>query len=388
MNWPLMYGNICNSDLEQVRLLFDENDPKLTQGPRVKQFEKDWSNWLGVKYSIFVNSGSSANLITLSALNILYPKGGEVIVPALTWSSDVVSVIKSGFTPKFVDINLNTLGLDENKVIENINEKTVAVFITHCQGYNALSDKLINYLKNNKIHLIEDVCESHGAKHKNIKLGNFGLMSNFSFYYAHHMTTIEGGMICTNDEEIADLIRCLRGHGLLREMSNKKRKDLLISKYKNLNPEFIFLHAGFNMRNDEISAIIGINQLKRLDSNILKRNLNYYYFFDKMKNKNIFKDFVNDGISNYAINIIAKYPDKKFFNKITNLLTELKIEYRIGSAGGGNQLRQPYLRNKNFNIDADLTFTDHVHFYGLYIGNFPELKREDIDNLVEKINEL
>ena len=110
------------------------------------------------------------------------------------------------------------------------------------------------------------------------------------------MTTIEGGMICTNDEEIADLIRCLRGHGLLREMSNKKRKALLINKYKNLNSEFIFLHSGFNMRNNEISAIIGINQLKRLDSNIIKRNLNYHYFFDKMKNKNIFKDFINDGI--------------------------------------------------------------------------------------------
>ena len=383
-----MYGNICKSDLEDVRLLFDENDPKLTQGPKVRHFEKKWSDWLGTKYSIFVNSGSSANLLSLTALKILYPKGGEIIVPALTWSSDIVSVIKSGFVPKFVDINLKTLGLDENKIIENINEKTIAVFITHCQGYNALSDNLLNYLKKHKIHLIEDVCESHGAKHKNIKLGNFGLMSNFSFYYAHHMTTIEGGMICTNDEEIADLIRCLRGHGLLREMSNEKRKHSLISQYQNLNPEFIFLHAGFNMRNDEISAIIGINQLKRLDSNIIKRNLNYHYFFDKMKNKNIFNNFFDDGISNYAINLISKFQDKKFFKKLVKLLDELNIEYRIGSAGGGNQLRQPYLKNSNFSVDINLPVTDHVHFYGLYIGNFPELQRENIDHLVNKINEL
>ena len=106
MNWPLMHGNISKSDLDEVKKIFDDDNPKLTQGPRVKQFETEWSKWLGVKHSIFVNSGSSANLLTLAALKILYPKGGEIIVPALTWSSDVVSVLKAGFTPKFVDIDL------------------------------------------------------------------------------------------------------------------------------------------------------------------------------------------------------------------------------------------------------------------------------------------
>ena len=171
-----MYGNICNSDLEQVRLLFDENDPKLTQGPRVKQFEKDWSNWFGVKYSIFVNSGSS-EITYFICFKHLHPKV-ETYCSGPTWSSDVVSVIKSGFTPKFVDINLKLLGWMRIKLLKTL-MKTQVVFITHCQGYNELSDKLLNYLKYKKIYLIEDVCESHGAQHKNVELGNFCLVSNF-----------------------------------------------------------------------------------------------------------------------------------------------------------------------------------------------------------------
>ena len=230
MNWPLMHGNISKSDLDCVKNLFDQDNPKLTQGPKVKQFEQEWSKWLGVKHSIFVNSGSSANLLTLSALKILHPKGGEIIVPALTWSSDIISILKSGFIPKFVDIKLDTLGLDEEKVIKEISDQTVAIFITHCQGYNALTNNLLNTLKKKKIHLIEDVCESHGATHDLKKVGTFSLMSNFSFYYAHHMSTIEGGMICTNDENLSDILRCLRGHGLVREMENSLRKKEIIEK--------------------------------------------------------------------------------------------------------------------------------------------------------------
>ena len=136
---------------------------------------------MGVKHSIFVNSGSSANLLTLAALKILYPKGGEIIVPALTWSSDVVSVLKAGFTPKFVDIDLTTLGLNEKNIFNSINKNTIAIFLTHCQGYSALSNELLDLIKTKKIVLIEDVCESHGATHNNIKVGNFGLISNFHF---------------------------------------------------------------------------------------------------------------------------------------------------------------------------------------------------------------
>ena len=179
---------------------------------------------MGTKYSVFVNSGSSANFITISALKIINknPKKNEIIVPTLTWVSDINSVVMNGFKPVFVDINFSNLSMNIDNVLKKISKKTLAVFITHAQGFNGLNNKLLEVLKKKNIHLIEDVCESHGATFQNKRLGNHGLISNFSFYYAHHLTTIEGGMVCTNDKKIYEIIKILRSHGMLREANNKK----------------------------------------------------------------------------------------------------------------------------------------------------------------------
>ena len=182
LNLPLMRNNIHRGDLDAVINFLKQDDPILTQGANVKAFEEEWSEYLGVKYSVFVNSGSSANLLTLAALKIQYPEGGEVIVPSLTWVSDISSVIQNGFKPVFVDINPRTLAMDSEKVISKINSETRAVFLTHVQGFNGLTDELLKYLKQNNILLIEDVCESHGATHNGQKAGSFGWASNFSFY--------------------------------------------------------------------------------------------------------------------------------------------------------------------------------------------------------------
>ena len=149
-----------------------------------------------------MNSGSSANFLTVLALKLLKGSGGEIIVPTLTWISDIVSVINNGFTPVFADINPRNLCISENEILKKDYKKTKAVFITHAQGFNGLSDNLLSHLKRKKITLLEDVCESHGAKFKNKKLGTYGEISNFSFYFAHHLSTIEGGMICTSDKKI------------------------------------------------------------------------------------------------------------------------------------------------------------------------------------------
>lgn len=223
-----MFNNITKND-KKVLSKFILNNDVFTQSSKVKEFEKLWSEWLGVKYSVFVNSGSSANFLTLTAIKILYGKG-EVIVPPLTWNSDIVSVIKNDFKPIFVDINLNNLSMNIDQVLKKINSKTKAIFITHAQGFNGLNDKLLKFLNKKKIILIEDVCESHGALFKNKKLGSFGKVSNFSFYYAHHMSTIEGGMVCTNDKKIYELVKMLRGHGLLRESGNFKMEEKLKKK--------------------------------------------------------------------------------------------------------------------------------------------------------------
>ena len=229
---PLMHNNLTASDRKAAIKLLKTKNIILTQSKNVKKFEQTWSKWLGVKYSVFVNSGSSANLLTISILKILYKKN-EIIVPTLAWVSDINSVIQNNFKPVFVDINPKNLCMDEDEIIKKINKKTLAVFLTHVQGFNGLSDRLLTFLKRKKILLIEDVCESYGATFKGNKLGSFGLMSNFSFYFAHHMSTIEGGMISTNDNCLYQLCRMFRSHGMVRELNDEQLKN----KYIEENPE-------------------------------------------------------------------------------------------------------------------------------------------------------
>ena len=386
IKFPLMQNNILKQDIDKV-IKFLKKSSILTQNKEVLKFEKIWSKWLGVKYSVFVNSGSSANLLSIQLLKLKYPKGGEVIVPPLTWSSDVASLIHCGFKPVFVDIDLNTLGMNTEGIISKINKNTRAVFLSYIQGFNCLSDKLNNFLKKKKIMLIEDVCESHGAQFKNKKLGTYGWTSNFSFYYAHHMSTIEGGMICTNDKKAYYDLLMLRSHGMIREVKDQKFQSFMKKKYKDLNSKFIFYHPAYNVRNNEIGAIIGQSQIKRLDSNIKKRNSNLNYFLNKLDKNIYFTDFDTNGQSNYAFNVILKEKNKKLIDKLQKRLDKNGIEFRLGSAGGGNQLRQPYIK-KLFPKNTMLKFrnTEHIHFYGMYIGNYPELNKNKIDFILKILN--
>src|SRR5262249_5993751 len=245
MSWPLMRDNIAREDLDAVIRFLSGDEPVLTQSKQVELFEQEWSSWLGVRHSVFVNSGSSANLITLAALR-QRAGVGEVIVPTLTWSSDVAAVLHCGMTPVFVDIDPRTLGMDDEQVIERLGPPTRAVFLTHVLGYNALSQRLPDPLRQRAIPLLEDVCESHGATFQGRKLGSFGLASNFSFYYAHHMSTIEGGMVCTDDSELWSLLRMLRSHGLVRESGSEAVKRRYVEQHPDLTPDFIFALPGFN----------------------------------------------------------------------------------------------------------------------------------------------
>ena len=384
-NHPLMENNISNDDITKV-INFLKKKPILTQNKEVEKFEKKWSQWLGVKYSVFVNSGSSANFITISAIRDMLKKTGEIITPPLTWPSDVMAVINNGFKPKFVDINLNNLSMNNEKIINALSSKTVAVFMTHAQGFNGISQKLIKVLKRKKIFLIEDVCESHGATFKNRKLGTLGLVSNFSYYFAHHLSTIEGGMICTNNKEIYDYCIRFRGHGMLRESKFDKVKKIA-KKYKDLNQKFIFLNPGFNFRNNEIQAVIGQNQIKRLNKNNKKRNNNFKYFFKKIRKDIYFSNFNQSGISNYAFPIILNSNKINIRDKFEDYLLKNKIEFRRGNAGGGNQLRQPYLKKylKKTNLNH-FKNVEKVHHFGYYIGNYPSLTKIRIDRLVDIMN--
>ncbi len=385
-SWPLMRNNILREDLDAVIEYLQADDPILTQGENVRAFEKEWSEWLGVKYSLFVNSGSSANLLTIAALKHLYG-GGEVIVPTLTWVSDISSIIHHGFDPVFVDIDMKNLGMDTEQIIQKVTPRTKAVFLTHVLGYNALNQKLLDFLKERNILLLEDVCESHGATFNGRKLGSYGFASNFSFYYAHHLSTIEGGMICTNDDSFYQAVRLLRSHGMVREATSQDIKEDYQKRFPDLNPDFIFAYPAYNVRSTELNAIIGRKQLPRLDTNNGKRSLHLKTFLESLDPEKYITDFDQWGSSNYAFTLVLKKPDKYFRDRLESQMRSWKVEFRRGTAGGGNQLRQPYIRQLYPDIQpTDYPCVDHVHFYGYYIGNYPVLDLEDIKTLCSKLN--
>ena len=387
-SWPLMSNNISQND-KKALIKFIKKSDKFTNGIKVRKFEENWSKWLGVKYSTFVNSGASANLLTLKALKDITKNKKEVIVPAFTWNSDVVSIINSGFKPVFVDIRLENLAIDEELAKRKITKNTAAIFITHAMGFVGISSKFLNYLKKRNIFLIEDACESHGIKLGNKKGGSLGNISNFSFYYSHHMSTIEGGMICTNSKTIDSIVKMKRGHGLLRESQNLKLINKVKSKFRDLNSDFIFYTEGFNFRNTELAAVIGLEQIRRLNKNIKERNENHKLFLKLLRKDIFFTNFNLEGSSNYGLHLIMKKKNKFLFRKLLSVLKSNSIEYRIGSAGGGNQLRQPYLKNfkKKYKL-YNFPNTEHMHFYSLYIGNYPKLKKEKILNLSKALNKI
>jgi CDP-6-deoxy-D-xylo-4-hexulose-3-dehydrase len=387
MKYPLMRNNIAREDLDAVIRHLQQDDPILTNGPHCRAFEQAWSQWLGVKYSVFVNSGASANLLSMAVLRIRHPEGGEVIVPPLTWVSDVATVLQNGFTPVFADIDRRTLAMDTDAIIAQLNDRTRAVFMTHAQGFNGLTDRLLAELERRGIPLIEDVCESHGATHRGARLGSLGWMSNFSFYYAHHLSTIEGGMVCTNDPEVYQQVRMLRSHGMVREASDPALREEFIAANPELNPDFIFAYPAYNLRNNEIGAIMGCSQLTRLDANVARRTVNLKRFLGRIDASRYQVDFELEGSSNYAFNLILKEPDDAFVVRLMAHLRAHGVEFRRGSAGGGNQVRQPYLRGI-VPPDHHLAFpvTEHVHFYCFYIGNFPSLSDDEVDAICDIVN--
>lgn len=389
MKFPLMRNNILREDLDAVIEHLKQDDPILTHGKNVRAFEDEWSAWLGVKYSVFVNSGASANLLTMAMLKIRHPDGGEVIVPPLTWISDIASVIQNGFTPVFVDIDPQSLAMDSKQVLAKLGDKTRAVFLTHVQGFDGLTDELLAELKRRNIPLIEDVCESHGATHNGRKLGSFGWISNFSFYYAHHMSTIEGGMICTDDPLIYQQARMLRSHGMVREVNDPDVREAFEQENPELNPDFIFAFPAYNTRNTEIGGIMGRSQLKRLDANVQRRTENLLRFLKQIDSVKYRTDFKLEGSSNYAFNLILNKPDEEFCRRLMTKMRESGIEFRRGSAGGGNQIRQPYLKGiVPSGYHVNFPEVEHVHFFGFYIGNFPDLRDEEVDEICAILNQV
>ena len=379
--WPLINNNISESD-KKIMSDFILNTNRFTNGPKVVEFEKAWSEWLGVKYSVMVGSGAAGNYITTAIVRELKGQKGEIIVPPIGWVSDISSVINTGFLPVFVDVDLDTMAISYENIKNAINENTKAIVLVHALGFNGINEKLVALAKEHNLLLIEDCCEAHGATYKGTKVGSIGDMSCFSFYFGHHMTTIEGGMICTNDYEIYQLARMFRSHGMTREADQatheKYAKD-------DVNPLFTFAVPGYNMRSSEINAVLGLEQINRLDYNIKKRQKNLNIWLTNLNNVLYYKEYNVEGSSNYALPLILRKSNSKM-KEVCRILEEEKVEYRLGTAGGGNQARQPYLERYGYKVVGNLEVSDYIHDYGLYIGNHPELTEEEILHLCERLN--
>ena len=382
---PLMNDNIDKEDINNViDFLSQDKIPKLTNGPKVVEFENSWGEWLGTKYNLMVNSGASANELTMLALAHIVGEG-EIIVPPLTWISDISSVLFAGHKLVFVDVNFTNLSFDIEKLKAAITPQTKAIFLTHVLGINALTKQLIDICESQNILLIEDVCESHGTTYKDTKVGNVGFASNFSFYFAHHMSTIEGGMISTNNHEFYQVCRALRSHGMTREMTDISMRQKLIDSNPDLNPDFIFLRPAHNFRSTEINAVIGLSQLKKLDAKNQERRENFDLFISNLNPDKYHVAINTEGNCNYAFIVILNNPDMKERDLLENKLKENGIEFRRGLSGGGNQMRQPFFKSvyKDFSNYPNI---EHIHSFSWYIGNYPGLEKEKITKLLEVLN--
>lgn len=380
--WPLMGNSIDDDDIFRM-IEFIKSTKMFTSSVNVKKFEEEWNSWLGTKYSLFVSSGSTANLLLISAIKEKYKlkNGDKVLVPCCTWSTNISPIIQLGLEPVFCDINLKDFSFDIDFLKNNIKnkEEIKVVFVTHLLGIPADIHKYKEILPN--AIFIEDSCESHGAEIYGKKVGTLSEGSTFSFYFGHHMTTIEGGMVSTDDLELYKLMKLKRSHGLARELPSE---DFLIEseKYKEIDPKFLFLTDGFNFRNNEIGAVLGMSQLKKLDLNNNKRKYNFDKFISFMKQyENYFFIPKLEGNCSFCFPIICKEKSmKKPLEKEIN-----KIGIATRPVVGGNLLRQPFL--KKYKNEENYKNSDILNDNGFYIGNSHFVTEVHLSSLFNLISE-
>jgi CDP-6-deoxy-D-xylo-4-hexulose-3-dehydrase len=332
---------------------------------------------MGSKFAVMVNSGSSANLLLVSAVKQLkgWRDGDEVIVPAVTWPTTITPVMQTGLTPVYVDANLTDLSFDYDQLCERITPRTRAIFVVHLLGFPADLDRLLEIVKQHNLILFEDCCEAQGAKWNGVKVGNFGVGGTFSLYWGHHMTTIEGGLITTNSEELYHLMLLKRSHGLARELPTCMHAAIA-AKYPDIDFNFLFLTDGMNIRSTELNAILGLSQLARLDDFIRIRNCNFHRYVELCSCYP--KDLIvlnGKGISSFALAFLFKDRNKKI--SFRKMISELGIESR--PLIGGNLMRQPFL-SKHYR-PADFPNADFLHDNSFYIGNSQFVTSERMDAL-------
>ena len=377
---PLVKDTINQSDINNL-IEWLKTNPKLTKGDLTIQFEKEWSEWLGVKYSVFLNSGSSANLAMIYSLILSKKlKNNKIIVPSVSWVTTVTPAIQLGLEPIMCDCDNDNLGLDIEHFKKLIKEHNPSsVIIVHVLGVPNHMKEIIQLCEENGILLLEDTCEAIGSKYDGNKVGTFGIMSSFSFYFGHHMSTIEGGMVSTNNEDIYHLLLSIRSHGWDRDLPESKKVELRekynVSDFRAL---YTFYYPGFNLRATDLQAFIGINQLKNIETVVTNRYRNYN-LYNKLIKDGVWKIKAPDNsyVSNFAYPLIT---DK--IDLIVKELNKHNIECRPLICGSINE--QPFWY-ESYGKDC-LPNAEKVHNGGLYLPNHHDLTEEEITYISNIIN--
>jgi len=375
---PLVQDTIDSDDIESL-ISWLRTNPRLTKGEVTEEFEKVWCEWLGVKNSIFVNSGSSANLAAYYTLLVSKRlKNKKVILPAVSWSTTVAPTIQFGFEPILCDCNMNNLGLDVDCLIRLVEEHDPGLIVTvNVLGFANDYEKIQELCKLHNIILLEDSCESIGTVYNGRKTGTFGEISTFSMYYGHHISTIEGGMICTDDDDLANIIKSIRCHGWDRDLPKNIQQEFRttwgIDDFRAL---YTFYYPGFNLRATDLQAYLGLQQMKKLDLIVAQRERNYLRYFEKIPH--FFGNQNHDVISNFAYPILTKFP-----KEVASILAERQIETRPLICG--SIALQPFWIERFGH--SHLKNAETVHNHGMYLPNNFHITLSEIDAVIETLRE-
>lgn len=382
--YPLATSTWDDNELNAMKRVIDNG--VFTMGPEIKAFETAFSEFINCQYCVMVNSGSSANLLMVAACFYTQPPllkpGDEVIVPAVSWSTTYFPLHQYGINLKFVDIEPNTLNIDIDIVQSAISKNTRAIFAVNLLGNPADHLRLLSVCEEHNLILLEDNCESLGAKLDNKFTGTFGLMGSFSSFFSHHISTMEGGIIATDNEELYHILLSLRSHGWTRHLPEYNH----VSGYKSENSfeeSFRFVLPGYNLRPLELSGAIGIEQLKKLPDLITGRRNNAEYFKNLFSNHTGFeiqKEFGESSWFGFAI-VVNKNLNR---NQILSALSDAGIEYRPIVAG--NFTKNPVIRFINHTIHGELVNADRIDRYGFFVGNHHYGIRNQLNHLYEVLS--
>ncbi len=357
----------------------------VTMGAKVRQFEREFATYVGARHAVMVNSGSSANLLALAVLSVrdlpgaLRP-GDEVIVPAVTWSTTLAPVVQHGCVPVLVDIDPRTLNLRTDDVEAALSPKTRAVMPVHLLGNPVDMEPLTDLARRHDLWVVEDTCESLGSTVSGRQAGTFGQMGTYSFYFSHHITTIEGGMLVTDDDHLADLARSVRAHGWTRDMSD--RGDLEAT-HPDIDPRFLFVHLGYNLRPTEISAAFGLVQLRRLDEFNAQRRANARYLLDALADLDLQLVTEQPGGRSTWFGFAMIAPDAATRAALGQHLELHGVATRPIVAG--NLAHQPAFRGAPHRTVGPLTHADATGARGLFVGNHPNLTPAHLEHVATTV---